>query len=315
MSFLLAAAISYILGGVSLIIDKNLVNHSLKHPTVYTFYIGVLGLATLILIPFYGFSIPNSTAIAYASLSGVIFGIALLAMFQSLRTFNLSVASPIIGTLNPVVSLVIGYIFLNELLSGQQFLAFFFLIFGGIILTFNLWWGKHKFSESQNNEGQSFLLHNKPFILMLTSGFLFGLSYILLHESFQSSGFIEGLVFSRIAMLLLVLTFLFFPITRTQIFSSKLTKNHFANKTSYLVFFSQAAGAISGFLLAFAISKENPALVNSLFGLQYIIVLLAALFLAKKHPEVLEENFSRKILIQKVLGTVVIIAGLILLAV
>ncbi len=299
MNFLPFALTAYILGGISFVIDKALVDHSLRNPIVYTFYIGILSLAVLVLVPF-GFTLPSQEAIVFAALSGVIFMVAIQTFFQSLKNYNVTVVSPIVGTINPLFALVLGWVLLNHTLTPNQLLPFSLLILGGVIITFNLWWGKHSL--------------DKNFYLMIISGALFGLSYVLLSEAFLLSNFITGLVISRIAAALLVFSFLFFPHTRNQILISKITKNHFANKIGFLVLISQGSGAISGFMVSFAISLANPALVNSLFGIQYIILLVAALFLAKSYPHILDENFNKKVLTQKILGTVIISIGLALLA-
>ncbi len=299
MSFLPIALIAYILNGFSLIVDKNLVDHNLKNPIVYTFYIGALSFVALLLIPF-GFSIPSTDAIVLAVLSGVIFVLAQLTFFEALQEYNASVVSPVVGTLNPVFSLIVGALFLGSVLTGSQFLAFSLLIIGGIILTFNLWWGKHNLDYH--------------FLMMVFSGFLFGMSYVLLAEAFYLSSFINGLVISRLAVGVIVLSFLFFPKTRSAIFAGSLTKNHFFNRTGMLVLSSQAAGAASGLMVSYAITLANPALVNSLFGVQYIMLLVVAIILAKSHPHILDENLTKKVLFQKVLGSIVIALGLGLLA-
>lgn len=299
MNFLPIALGAYILGGISFIIDKTLVDNSLKNPVVYTFYIGALSLGVLILIPFFGFSIPSSEAIIYSVLSGVIFILAILTFFKALSHFNVTVVSPIVGTINPVFALILGWVLLNNTLTSNQFLSFALLILGGITITFNLWWGKHKF--------------DRYFLIMIASGILFGLSYVLLSEAFQLTKFINGLIISRLAMGGLALTFLLFPNTRSQIFDNKVTKHYFANKLGFLVLISQGLGAISGLLTSFAVSLANPALVNSLFGVQYIMLLIAAIFLAKFHPHILDEDLNKKVLAQKIIGTLIMAFGLVFL--
>ena len=72
-------------------------------------------------------------------------------------------------------------------------------------------------------------------------------------------------------------------------------------------------GAISGLLISFGITLASASLVNSLFGVQYLVILFAAIFFAKKYPHLLEE-LSRKVVTQKVVGIVIISVGLYLLA-
>lgn len=295
MIYLPIAIFAHLLNGFSLIVDKTLMDHQLKSPFVYTFYIGLLSILAILLIPF-GFYIPQFIAVVYAISSGIVYIVALLAFFKSLQSSDLTVVSPIVGTLNPVFALILGFTFLNEQFSQNQLTAFGLLILGSIILTFNLWWRKHSF--------------NKNLIYLAASGFFFGLSYVLLREAFLQSSFISGLVLSRVAMVGTVILFLFTPKIRWQISASRLTKNHFMSKTGLLVLGGQLAGGLSGFLVAFAVSLASPAVVNSLHGLQYIMLLLIAVFLSKSHPNILDEQINRKTLGQKIFATLLISLGL-----
>ena len=155
---------------------------------------------------------------------------------------------------------------------------------------------------------------NKQLALMFLSGFLFALTALTLRESFLASNFISGLVVSRVAGGLLVLPLLFSSHFRIQIFASRLTKHHFANKTSMLLLGGQLMGAVGGLLLTFAISLENPALVNSLFGVQYLVILTVALSLYKKHPHLFDERLTKSVVIQKIIGVLFLSLGLYLLA-
>lgn len=295
MSFLPIAITAYILNGFSLTIDKILVTQSLKNPFVYTFYIGILSLLALLLIPF-GFTLPSPYVSLIAATSGIVFTFALLSMFASLKYYDLTVASPLIGTLNPISALFLGLIITGQSLTLPQQQSFLFLIAGGVLLTYKLWWGKHSL--------------DRRLLVTLASGFLFGLSYVLLREAFLLSSFIPVMVISRVAMAAVVLVFLFFPTVRQQIFASKLTRAHFTNHILTLVFISQGVGALSGLMLTFAVSLANPAVVNSLYGLQYFILLGAAYWLSKKDVHILHEHISNKNGWQKVLATILIALGL-----
>jgi len=73
-------------------------------------------------------------------------------------------------------------------------------------------------------------------------------------------------------------------------------------------------GAVQGFLLTFAVSLANPALVNSLFGIQYLVILTTSLLLSKSHPNLLGERLTKAIILQKVTGSIILSIGLYLLA-
>lgn len=299
ISFLPISILAYALNGGSIIIDKILLNKALPNPFIYTFYISILGLLALLLIPF-GVTF-QSLPIILAVFSGIFFVFGLLTTFQALIKSEASVVGPVVGSLNPVFTLILGSIFLAEVLSPSQTMAFFVIIFGALILTLNQLLANFKF--------------NKQLLLMVLSGFMFAISYILLRQSFIASNFLTGLIFSRVGAGAFVILFLLFPKIKAQIFISKLSQNHFKNSTTILLFIGQFIGAASGLLINFAVSLANPALVNSLFGVQYLVILGVAIFLAHEHQaKLLGENLQKWVILQKIVGAGILSLGVYLLS-
>ena len=298
-AYLPISILAYGLGATTVIIDKILLRKQIPNPTTYVFYLSILGFLVLILIPFGVIFEPVS--FFYSILSGILFNLGLLLFFQALRAGEASVVQPVVGSLNPLFSLIIGWLLLSQALTNIQFLSFVIIIAGTLILTYNLWISKLEF--------------NKQLLLMFLAGVFFALSYITLREAFLQSNFLTGLTVSRLGGGLFALTFLFFPQTRREIFSSKLTRHHFANKLSLLLFAGQTMGAVSGLLITYAVSLTNPALVNSLFGIQYLVILGAALFLAHEHrSKLLDERLTKGALVQKFIGSGFLSLGVYLLS-
>jgi uncharacterized membrane protein len=299
MNFLPISILAYALNGGAAIIDKILINSKIQSPYVYVFYISVMGLFAILLIPF-GIQLSIYPAIL-SIISGIVANLALLAYFAALKNGEASVVTPIIGSLNPLFSLILGSLFLGQLISPIQSVAFFLLILGSVILTASLWVDK--------------VTLNRQLLLMISAGFLFALSYVLIREAFLLSNFVSGLVISRVAGGLFVLPLLLIPRTRLEILANKATKHHFANTTSLLLFSGQAMGGIAVFLMTFATSLVNPALVNSLFGVQYLTILIVALFLAHEHKKkLLDEDLTKNVLIQKIMGALILSVGVFLLS-
>lgn len=298
MNFLPVAILAYALNGGAAIIDKILLNKSVPSPFAYVFYISAMGLLVVFLIPF-GVTL-NSFAVIYSVLAGIFGNLALLTYFQSLKKGDASIVAPIVGGFNPLFALILGSVFLGQILNPLQLLAFFILMLGAVILTHNLWSKK--------------LQANSQLLLMAVSGFLFALSYILLKEAFSSSNFVTGLVISRLTGALFVIIFLLHPKTRSQIFSNNVKSHGFLNKTSMLLLLGQIFGASSGLLITYGVSFASPALVNALFGVQYLVILGAALILGKKHPQLLEENLTKSVLAQKIAGAGILSLGVYLLS-
>lgn len=299
IGFLPIAILAYALNAGSIIIDKILLQKSIPNPIVYVFFINTLGLLTVFLIPF-GFSLPNLQVILLCTFSGIAFAVALFAMFTSLKTQAASVVGPIIGALNPLFTIVIGWLFFAQLLSPIHIFAILILVFGALVIGIN-------FNKSK-------VILNKNLLWMVASGAFFALSYVLLREAFLHTNFISGLILSRLGGVLFVLPLLLFPNLRQEIFTRNNQSSSQTKITTVLLFTGQIMGAAQGLLLTYAVSLASPALVNSLFGVQYVVILIFALLTFKEHPRWLGENLGRAAIFQKIMGVVILSIGLYLLS-
>lgn len=293
--YLPIGVLAYVLSGFSLAIDKGLVRNSIRNPLVMTFYVGILNLLLIFAIPF-GFEVPNWKFAAVAAISGVLFGIGVLAFLNSLKYFDLLVAAPLIGMINPLVSTLVDQYILGHAVSRGQLIDTGFLIAGGGILTINMWFGRHALS--------------KKLYWILLSGVLFGLSYSLLGEAFSLLSFVNVLVISRLTFAVLVLSFLFSKSFRKNLSESKISRHHFENRTFVLLLVGQGLSACSGLLIFTAVYMSNPPLINSLFSTQYVILLIVTLIMARRNPKYLHENLSKKVFLQKIIGLALISTGL-----
>src|SRR3989338_3800655 len=97
MNFLPFAIFGYALTAGSIVIDKILLRHSLTNPLAYTFYISILGLLAILIIPF-GVKF-DSTPVIFSLLSGIFSTIALYTLFQALKGGEASVVGPVVGAL------------------------------------------------------------------------------------------------------------------------------------------------------------------------------------------------------------------------
>ncbi len=301
MSFLPIAVLAYVLNAGGIVIDKILIKNSLSNPVTYTFFVSVLQLLILVLIPF-GFTLNFDNAFYLAVASGIISVFGLLTFYYSLLKNEASVVGPIVGVFNPLSAFILGWLILSQSLSPTQTIAFIILIFGAIILTLNFW-------------QKSLKSFSKNFFWMAFSGLLFGISYVLLRQSYLSTSFLNGLIISRTAAGIFALSFLILPNLRQQIFSKGPHRSSINSKsTLVLLMIGQTMGALSGLLITFGVSLASPALVNSVFGIQYVIILAAALILKENHPHLLEESLSKKSIAQKIAGAIILSIGLFLLS-
>ncbi len=297
--FLPISILAYALNGGSLIIDNILIRKLIPNPLVYTFYVAILQFLAIFLIPF-GFNLQFNNGFYFALLSGITSIVALYALYTSLKLNEASVVGPVVGSLNPLFTALIGSLLLNQLLTQNQYLAILVLILGALLLTFN----------------QAFLKIDlgKKFWWMIASGISFAISYLFLRQAFLEDSFINVLVNSRLAAAILGLLFLIPGTTRNAIFHRPKLDSKPSSKTIVIFLgLGQIMGASQGLLLVFATSLASPALVNSLFGVQYLIILTVALALYQKYPNLLDEKLTFKVILQKLAGVIILSFGLYLL--
>lgn len=298
LSFLPISILAYALNGLSLVIDKILIRKSIPQPVVYTFYVAILQFLVIFLIPF-GFSLQFNQSFYLSLVSGLTSVVALYALYTSLKLNEASVVGPVVGSLNPLFTALIGTLVLNQYLSQSQYLAVLGLVLGALILTFNQAFAKIELSQK--------------FWWMIGSGLFFAISYIFLRQAFLQDSFINVLVNSRLAAGILGLLLLVPTSTRQAIFHPPGNFVHHSKTVAVFLALGQAMGAGQGLLLAFATSLANPALVNSLFGVQYLTILIVALVLFQKYPNLLDEKLTRGVILQKLLGVAILSWGLYLL--
>ncbi len=299
MFFIPISILAYALNAGSILIDKILLKKSVPQPIIYAFTISILSLLIIILAPL-GYTLASTAAISAALFSGITFSIALFAFFSALAKSEASIVGPVVGALNPLFSLIIGT-FLGQSLTLNQTLAVLVLVIGALTISFKKTTTRADFDH---------------FLLMLTAGFFFGLSYVLLKSSFDQTNFITTLINKNLGSGIFALGILVFPKVRADIFASfKAQKHnpHLSKLTAILLFLGQAMGAIQGLLLSFATSLANPSLVNSLFGIQYLVILLVSIILYRSHPHLLDERLTKSVITQKIIGVVILSFGLYLL--
>jgi hypothetical protein len=70
---------------------------------------------------------------------------------------------------------------------------------------------------------------------------------------------------------------------------------------------------LGSFLIFYAISLGQPALVDAISGVRYVIIFLGALLLTRLHPDWLKEHFRGWQFVTKASATCLVVAGLVLI--
>ncbi len=294
LTWLFIIILAYLFFSFSYFGDK-LVLSGPPSPKLYTFYVGILSILVIFLIPFIKFSFPTITGMIWIILEAITYILGLYAMFVALEKFDVSKVMTTIGALQPVVILILTWIFFGfQTITNINFLAFVILFIGSIVISIE----------------KTFKITGNYLVLTLFSSLMFSFAYVFSKLVFLNQSFLQGLVWMNIFTFLFILIFLFDKELRGQIFSKKITLN---KKTGILFLFSQSAGGIANILQSFAISLSpvaSLAIMNSLRGVQYIFLFIITLIFSFFFPKILKEDISKRIILQKTIAIVLIVFGL-----
>ncbi|GMR18922.1 MAG: hypothetical protein BMS9Abin34_044 [Patescibacteria group bacterium] len=296
-AFFIPAVAAYFLLALAGLIDKVLLKTAIISPRAYAFYVGILSAGVLVLLPFGVVEMPTLRIGFFALISGVAGVYALWAFYGALKAHEASRVITTVGALVPIFTLLLSVPLLNESLSFPQLLAFGLLVLGGVLISY------------RENVKRSYTL--SLFNHAATAAVLFAISFTFLRLIFLSEPFWNGLFWARIGGVFGALTIVAVPENFRRIYWA--TKK--APRTAPIPFvLNQALGGGGAVLQNYAIFLGSAALVGALQGVQYVFVLILIVLLARRLPQ-LREQFGSREKVKKILATVLVAAGLYLLAV
>ena len=287
MLWLYLALIAYFINACVFIIDKYLLAVPIPKYHAYAFGVSVLSLSSVLLIPF-GVSWYGAGYFLIALTSGASFFIGISFLYKAIKKSDVSVASTQVGTMGAVFTYIFSVLILKEPLNLTNLFAFLFLI-GGISLL-----GK---------------LQKHVFITALWSGIFFGLSYVFLKLSFNSSDFINGIFWTRMGFVGAAFITLSSKHVREEI---KFSYYNASSLSKGLFIFNKFIAGIGFLILYFSIRLGNVSLVNALLGFQFMFTFLLAALLKDRLPSI-KENLDKSVLPFKLAGITFVLVGLLIL--
>lgn len=300
MPWLIVAISAYFILAVVFLVDKYLLVGPIPNPKVYAFYVGMLGLFVLLLVPFVGFSLAGPFQIFLSLAAGAFFVCGLYWFYKGLQLFEPSRIVPAVGGILPIFTFFLIYLFSRgqETLSSWKLLALVLLIFGSVLITYE----------------KSKAVSRKSFRISLIAAFFWAFYFVLAKYVYLAQPFWSGFILMRIGGALVALIFLFSREARNALFKQRVS---FQKKTAAVFLSNQAAGAGASILQNWAIALAPlgcVAFINALQGIQYVFLFVFAVLLSLKFPQLLKEEISKRVISQKVVAILLIGAGLALLA-
>ena len=300
MTWIVITIIAHFFNAIVSVTDKHIVSNTALKPVAYTFYSGVFQVLFLFLIPFIGFTVPQSRLLLIGVGTGALFILTLLIFYRALKISEASRVVPVIGATIPIFTVVLSYIILGEILTAVQLLAFVFFVIGGFLLSL------------KQTRGAFSLFPG--FKLTILAGFLFALYYTLIKLLYLDVEFFDGFILLQIGGFIGSLFLLISKSNREKIFS---TPEKIKKGTAYLFIPNKILAAVVAILIFYAISMEDSkiSIINSLQAFQYVFVLFFAIILSRKIPSLFHEQLNKKLLKRKIISIIIIGIGLFLLAI
>lgn len=282
MLWIIPAVLGYFLSAVASVIDKFLVVDRVEKPAVYAFLVSLFSVVSFAFAPF-GLSVPPISDFVVLILSGSSFLFSLVFLFSAFRNNEVSRIVPLVGIVAALVtffpSFLAGWTDGEASLSGV--VAFFLLISGAVLISF-------RFSEEVRFAGNGFLLATLSGVFLACFNILLKVAYA------DGINFVTGLVWSRLGILTGGLVLLIVPEFRREIFDffKRFLSASNRSSTSTLFLTGKTLAGVGSFFLVLSVRTGPVAFVQAFIGVQLAFVLLFALLLAKRYPEIFEERFS-----------------------
>jgi len=287
----LIAIIAHGLIGISLVWDKVLlVRRGTQNLLSYVFWLGAISIFGLLLIPF-GFRMPSLRLAAMGFSAGLLDLIASFFYYSALKSGEASEELAAMGGFAPVATALIAVPLLDKPIGGQL-LGFTLMTVGGFVMFF----------------AEKAPLHKMlPKIVIAAAGF--GMLNVLQKLVFNGTNFVSGYVFFTLGTTAGAFAMLIPPSWRRQILTSS---EEAPPRSKFWYMVNRFIAGVGSFLVIYAVSRANPALVEAISGVRYVIVFLGAWAITSFRPAWFREDFRAWVLVTKMAATGLVVAGLII---
>lgn len=309
MNWLVIAIFAYLILALVNLADKFLLDKIVPSAKTYTFLVSVLGLIVLIVAP-WALNWPGWSWFLIDILVGALFPLALLLLYRALKLGDTSKIIPLVGGAIPIFTISLSILFLGDSFSFKQWIAISLLLVGTVLMAL-MPAGHSLWSQMMLWFGLTKQRNREAIITAIAAGLIFALFFVGTKYTYQTQEFLSAFIWVRIGTFLAGLSLLLFSESRREIFKGiKKLKN----SKGLLLFANQAIAAIGFLLQNYAIFLGSVALVNALQGVQYAFLLVLGALISVFYPNLLKENISAKVIIQKFIAVIFISIGLYFLA-
>ena len=280
-------------------IDKYLVeifkiDHNINLLTVFS---SILGLPVALIIYSINPSVVSVTKIdaTFLIVNGMLYMSGFYLYIVALEKEDVSTIAPLFQ-LSSIVSHILGYIFLGEVLSVLQFLAVLMILLGSLLLTI------------EHAEDQRLILKKQVFFLMLLSSSIYAITGLIFKYLNSRNSFLELSFWEYLGMFSVSLIFL--SLDKKIRFDFMRFWYRSPVKLLALNGLNEIFAVLSKSFTNFALLLSPIALTYFVSeGFQPIYVLVLGVLISKLFPKYISDSFDNKKLLQKAVALCVVLGG------
>lgn len=301
------AVIAQIIYAVVSILDKSLVtSKTILHPFSYAFYVSILSTLSVFIfflswvpIPF-GLDLPSFTnlvvptfsLIVLCLVSGLLMFIALVNLYEAFSKSDASDVVPVVSSIGAVGILVLEFWLLSERYSIYTLTGILLLIAGTFLVS-------------------NFRFNKEVILHTLYSGLAFAFYYTLIKIIFGFVNFDSGFLYSRLGLVSAGLIVIMIPSYRRRIFRKLDNKKVKKLQAGAYVLGLKALAGVASIMTLKAIELGSVAVVQSLAGVQFLVLIFFSVGLGNLTPNYFGENDLKPAeIFHKVIAACVIATGL-----
>lgn len=253
MSWLSVALLAQFVLGTSAVADKLLLKKSYSNPVGYTFWLGMLGLAAIFLLPF-GYERVDGEVLMLALSAGAAFIAGMLLYFHALFIGKAGSAIAIAAGFTPLATLGINSLFEKAPLESYQLASFALLVAGGFLLA----------------RLEQYEFRRATILFSLLAAICLGASNIISKLVFEETNFATGFFWIKAGSALTAACFLLYLPWRTRILAP-VPAQKFRGKANYII--NRAYAGTGSVLVFYALSLGIPPLVSATESVKFLVVL------------------------------------------
>ena len=295
MSWLYFVILAAFTWSITNVVDKFLIERKVHKPIILTIFVRTASIIPLIcIIPFVGFSLPNTELIGWILLASVFSVAGVLVYYKAIQMDEVSRVIPLFQFI-PIFVLFLSFFFIGEVLGILDYLGFVVLVIGGLVIS--------------TKRLSALLRVQRVFWVTILSSFFNALAYVIMKHVLNNVEYWSAFIILWSLQSLIILSLLSSERARRE---AKFYIIMLNRRDKFVIFIISVASILAFMFNYFAISLGPVTLVEAAANIQLVFTFLLALLITRFFPYMLMERFERKITLQKIMGIALIIIGVLL---